>query len=72
MGEGVSHVDSFFLTVVDDLNACLKFPWRRYAFEPNLRDVSSFLEKSDEVVPTSWLFTSFPVLLEVFLSSSCT
>ena len=56
-------------TVVDDLDACIKFPWGRYAFEHNLKDVSSFLEKCDTVVPTSWVFTSFPIPLEVLLSS---
>ena len=66
-GEGASPADSFFQTVVDD--ACIKFPWGRYAFEHNLKDVSSFLEKCDGVVPTSWVFTSFPISLEVFLSS---
>ena len=71
-GEGASPVDSFFLTVFDDLDACLTFPWGRYAFEQYLKDVSSFLEKCEGVVPTSWVFTSFPVPLEVFSSSSCT
>ena len=68
-GEGASPVDSFIQTVVDDLDACVKFPWGRYAFEHNLKDVSSFLEKCNGVVPTSWVFTSFPIPLEVFLSS---
>ncbi|KAG2298864.1 hypothetical protein Bca52824_035336 [Brassica carinata] len=64
-GEAASPVDSFFLTVVDDLDACLTFPWGRYAFEHNLKDVSSFLEKCNGVVPTSWVFTSFPFPLEL-------
>ena len=68
-GEGASPVDSFFMTVVDDLDACETFPWGRYAFEHNLKDVSTFLEKCDGVAPTIWVFTSFPILLEVFLSS---
>ncbi|KAG2322904.1 hypothetical protein Bca52824_016117 [Brassica carinata] len=63
-GEAASPVDSFFLTVVDDLDACLTFPWGRYAFEHNLKDVSSFLEKCNGVVPTIWVFTSFPIPLE--------
>ena len=71
-GEGATPVDSFLLTGVDDLDVCLTFPWGRYAFEQNLEDVSSFLEKCEGVVPTSWVFTSFPVPLEVFSSSSCT
>ncbi|XP_013739273.2 uncharacterized protein At3g43530-like [Brassica napus] len=41
------------------------FPWGRYAFEHNLKDVSSFLEKCNGVVPTSWVFTSFPIPLEL-------
>ncbi|XP_048633101.1 uncharacterized protein At3g43530-like [Brassica napus] len=64
-GEGASPVDSFFLTVVDDLDACETFPWGRYAFEHNLKDVSTFLEKCDGVAPTSWVFTSFPIPLEL-------
>ena len=68
-GEGASPVDSFFLRVVDDLDACVTFPWGRYAFEHNLKDVSSFLEKCDGVAPTSWVFTSFPIPLKVFSSS---
>ncbi|XP_013704830.1 uncharacterized protein At3g43530-like [Brassica napus] len=64
-GEGASLVDSFFLTVVDDLDACETFPWGRYAFEHNLKDVSTFLEKCDGVAPTGWVFTSFPIPLEV-------
>ncbi|XP_013615039.1 PREDICTED: uncharacterized protein At3g43530-like [Brassica oleracea var. oleracea] len=44
-GEGASPVDNFFMTVVDDLDACVTFPWGRYAFEHNLKDVFSFLEK---------------------------
>lgn len=68
-GEGASPVDSFFLSVVDDLDACVTFPWGRYAFEHNLKDVSTFLEKCDGVAATSWVFTSFPIPLEVFLSS---
>ncbi|KAF8109832.1 hypothetical protein N665_0090s0015 [Sinapis alba] len=66
-GEGASPVDSFFLTVVDDLDACLKFPWGQYAFEHNLKNVSSFLEKCNGVVPMSWVFTSFHVPLELFV-----
>ncbi|KAG2328637.1 hypothetical protein Bca52824_011365 [Brassica carinata] len=62
--EAASPVYSFFLTVVDDLDVCLTFPWGRYAFEHNLKDVSSFLEKCNGVVPTSWVFTSFPIPLE--------
>lgn len=68
-GEGASPVDSFFLSVVDDLDACVTFPWGRYAFEHNLKDVSTFLEKCDGLAPTSWVFTSFPIPLEVFSSS---
>ncbi|KAG2314779.1 hypothetical protein Bca52824_017901 [Brassica carinata] len=64
-GEGASPVDSFFQTVVDDLDACLTFPCGWYAFENNLNDVSSFLEKCNGVVPTSWIFTSFPIPLEL-------
>ncbi|KAG2331682.1 hypothetical protein Bca52824_002862 [Brassica carinata] len=64
-GEGASPVVSFFQSVVDDLDACLTFPWGRYAFEHNLKDVSSFLEKCNGVVPTSWNFTSFPIPLEL-------
>ena len=71
-GEGASPVDSFFLIVVDDLDACLTFPWGWYALEQNLKDVSSFLEKCEGFVPTSWVFTSFHVPWEVFSSSSCT
>ncbi|KAF8096732.1 hypothetical protein N665_0302s0006 [Sinapis alba] len=67
-GEEVSPVDSFFLTVVNDLDACLKLPWGRYAFEHNFKDVSSFLEKCDGVVLTSWIFTSFHVSLEAIPS----
>ena len=68
-GEGASPVDNFFMTVVDDLDACVTFPWGRYAFEHNLKDVFSFLVKCNGVTPTSWVFTSFPIPLEVFLSS---
>ncbi|RIA04811.1 hypothetical protein BRARA_K00914 [Brassica rapa] len=68
-GEGASPVDSFFLSVVDDLDACVTFPWGRYAFEHNLKDVSSFLKKCDGVAATSWVFTSFPIPLEIFSSS---
>ncbi|KAF8052172.1 hypothetical protein N665_1594s0005 [Sinapis alba] len=50
-GEGASHVDTFFLRVFDDLDVCQTFPWGRYAFEQNLKDVSSFLEKCDGVAP---------------------
>ncbi|KAL0716024.1 hypothetical protein Bca4012_065346 [Brassica carinata] len=64
-GDAASRVDSFFLNDVDDLAACLTFPWGRYAFEHNLKDVSSFLEKSNGVAPTSWVFTSFPIPLEL-------
>ncbi|RID79732.1 hypothetical protein BRARA_A02446 [Brassica rapa] len=71
IGEGATPVDSFFLTVVDDLDACLTFPWGWYQFKQNLQDVSSFLEKCKGVVPTSWVFTSFHVPLQVFSSSSC-
>lgn len=65
-GEGASPVDKFFLTVVDDLDACLTFPWGRYVFERNFNDVSTFLGKCKGVVPRSWVFTSFPVPLEVY------
>ena len=71
-GKGASPVDNFFLTVVDELDACLTFPWGRYAFKQNLSDVSSFLEKCNGVVLTTWVFTSFHVPWEVFSSSSCT
>ena len=52
-GEGASPVDSFFLSVVEDLDACVTFPWGRYAFEHNLKDVSSFLKKCDGVAATT-------------------
>ncbi|XP_013613939.1 PREDICTED: uncharacterized protein At3g43530-like [Brassica oleracea var. oleracea] len=42
-----------------------KVPLGRYAFEHNLKDVSSFLETCNGVVPTSWVFTSFPIPLEL-------
>ncbi|KAL0876666.1 hypothetical protein Bca101_026371 [Brassica carinata] len=64
-GEAASPVNSFFLSVVDDLDACLTFPWGRYAFEHNLKDVSSFLEKCNGVILTSWVFTIFPIPLEL-------
>ncbi|XP_048634052.1 uncharacterized protein At3g43530-like [Brassica napus] len=63
-GEGASPV-TVFLRVVDDLDACVTFLWGRYAFEHNLKDVSSFLEKCDGVAATSWVFTSFPIPLEL-------
>ncbi|RID40585.1 hypothetical protein BRARA_J00620, partial [Brassica rapa] len=69
-GEGASPVDSFIQTIVDDLDPCIKFPWGRYAFEHNLKDVSSFLEKCDGLCRrVRFLITSFPIPLEVFLSS---
>ncbi|KAF8094892.1 hypothetical protein N665_0350s0007 [Sinapis alba] len=63
-GERASPMDSFFLRLVEDLGVCQTFPWGRYAFEQNLKDVSSFLEKCKGDVSTSWGFTSFPVPLE--------
>ncbi|KAG2315183.1 hypothetical protein Bca4012_065990 [Brassica carinata] len=37
--------------------------------ETELHDVSSFLEKCNGVVPTSWVFTSFPIPLEAIPTS---
>ncbi|KAF8109301.1 hypothetical protein N665_0098s0029 [Sinapis alba] len=58
-GEGASHVDSFFLGIVEDLDVCQTFPWGQYAFEQNLKDVSSFLEKcKGDAIPS--LKNNFP------------
>ncbi|KAF8118651.1 hypothetical protein N665_0003s0026 [Sinapis alba] len=59
-GEGASPVDSFFMTVIDDLDG------GGYAFEHNLKDVSSFLEKCDGLCRRLLAFEAIPSLRNHF------
>ncbi|KAG7533167.1 hypothetical protein ISN45_Aa08g008000 [Arabidopsis thaliana x Arabidopsis arenosa] len=55
-GEKAPTVEKFFQRAVADLDLCETFPWGRYAFDENLKDIFYILEKCERVVGPQKVF----------------
>ncbi|XP_024010319.1 uncharacterized protein At3g43530-like [Eutrema salsugineum] len=65
-GKGAPSVDPLFLRIVDDLEACKRFPWGRYSFDVNMKDIEHTMRHFKGVVETdAWTFPSFVTPLEL-------
>ncbi|XP_024010757.1 uncharacterized protein At3g43530-like [Eutrema salsugineum] len=65
-GKGAPSVDPLFLRMVEDLDACRRFPWGRYSFDANLKEIEHTLRHFNGVVETdSWTFPGFVTPLEL-------
>ncbi|XP_020879893.1 uncharacterized protein At3g43530-like isoform X2 [Arabidopsis lyrata subsp. lyrata] len=69
-GEKAPTVEKFFQRVVADLDLCETFPWGRYAFDENLKDIFYILEKCEGVVGPQKVFPSFVMPLELLAFES--
>ncbi|XP_024013056.1 uncharacterized protein At3g43530-like [Eutrema salsugineum] len=65
-GNGAPSVDPLFLRIVDDLEACKRFPWGRYSFDVNMKEIEHTMRHFNRVVGTdAWTFPSFVTPLEL-------
>ncbi|XP_024016723.1 uncharacterized protein At3g43530-like [Eutrema salsugineum] len=65
-GKGAPSVDPLFLRMVEDLDACRTFPWGKYSFDANLKEIEHTLRHFNGVVETdSWTFPGFVIPLEL-------
>ncbi|XP_024014812.1 uncharacterized protein At3g43530-like [Eutrema salsugineum] len=65
-GKGAPSVDPLLLRMVEDLDACRTFPWGRYSFDANLKEIEHTLRHFNGVVETdSWTFPGFVTPLEL-------
>ncbi|XP_024014425.1 uncharacterized protein At3g43530-like [Eutrema salsugineum] len=65
-GKGAPSVDPLFLRIVDDLKACKRFPWGKYSFDVNMKEIEHTMRHFNGVVgPDAWTFPSFVTPLEL-------
>ncbi|XP_020874114.1 uncharacterized protein At3g43530 [Arabidopsis lyrata subsp. lyrata] len=58
-------VEDLFLRAVEDLEWCKTFPWGRFAFEHNMKDIFHLLDHFDGGLGAQWVFPSFVMPLEI-------
>ncbi|XP_002883754.2 uncharacterized protein At3g43530 [Arabidopsis lyrata subsp. lyrata] len=64
-GPQAEPVEDLFLTAVEDLEWCKTFPWGRFAFEHNMKDIFHLLDHFDGGLGAQWVFPSFVMPLEI-------
>ncbi|KAG7572657.1 hypothetical protein ISN44_As09g010140 [Arabidopsis suecica] len=69
-GDKAPTVEKFFQRAVADLDLCETFPWGRYAFDQNLKDIFYIMEKCEGVVGPQKVFPSFVMPLELLAFES--
>ncbi|XP_024006617.1 uncharacterized protein At3g43530-like [Eutrema salsugineum] len=67
-GKGAPSVDPLFLRIVDDTEASKRFPWGRYSFDVNMKEIEHTMRHFKGVVETNaWTFPSFVTPLELLV-----
>ncbi|XP_019099648.1 PREDICTED: uncharacterized protein At3g43530-like [Camelina sativa] len=65
MGEDAPSVESFFYRAVGDLELCKSFPWGRFAYDANMKDLFHIMHSCGGVVGPRKVFPSFVTPLEL-------
>lgn len=60
-----TSIDPFLLRIVDDLELCETFPWGRYTFEDNMKEIFHMLNHFKGVARATWTYPSFITPMEV-------
>lgn len=60
-------IDAFIYRIVDDLDACETFPWGRYTFDDNIKNIFHMMKYFKGRVQQTWCFPGFLIPLEVFV-----
>ncbi|XP_024016219.1 uncharacterized protein At3g43530-like [Eutrema salsugineum] len=66
-GNTAAGVEHFFLRAASDLDLCETFPWGRFAFDQNMKDIRNIVKNLNVIVPegANKVFPSFIIPMEL-------